>query len=110
LGDKINKNDILADGPSIDLGELSLGQNVRIAFMPWHGYNFEDSILISDKLVRDDKFTSIHIQELTCVARDTKLGPEEISADIPNVGDSALSKLDEYGIVHIGAEVKSGDI
>ena len=110
LGDKINKNDILADGPSIDLGELSLGQNVRIAFMPWHGYNFEDSILISDKLVRDDKFTSIHIQELTCVARDTKLGPEEISADIPNVGDSALSKLDEFGIVHIGAEVKSGDI
>ena len=78
--------------------------------MPWHGYNFEDSILISDKLVRDDKFTSIHIQELTCVARDTKLGPEEISGDIPNVGDSALSKLDEYGIVHIGAEVKSGDI
>jgi DNA-directed RNA polymerase subunit beta len=110
LGDKIKKNDILADGPSIDLGELSLGQNVRIAFMPWHGYNFEDSILISDKLVRDDKFTSIHIQELTCVARDTKLGPEEISADIPNVGDNALSKLDEFGIVHIGAEVKAGDI
>ena len=110
LGDKINKNDILADGPSIDLGELSLGQNVRIAFMPWHGYNFEDSILISDKLVRDDKFTSIHIQELTCVARDTKLGAEEISADIPNVGDNALSKLDEFGIVHIGAEVKAGDI
>ena len=110
LGDKISKNDILADGPSIDLGELSLGQNVRIAFMPWHGYNFEDSILISDKLVRDDKFTSIHIQELTCVARDTKLGPEEVSADIPNVGDNALSKLDEFGIVHIGAEVKAGDI
>ena len=110
LGDKIEKNDILADGPSIDLGELSLGQNVRIAFMPWHGYNFEDSILISDKLVRDDKFTSIHIQELTCVARDTKLGPEEISGDIPNVGDNALSKLDEFGIVHIGAEVKAGDI
>ena len=100
----------MADGPSIDLGELSLGQNIRIAFMPWHGYNFEDSILISDKLVRDDKFTSIHIQELTCVARDTKLGPEEISADIPNVGDNALSKLDEHGIVHIGAEVKAGDI
>ena len=110
LGDRVEKNDILADGPSIDLGELSLGQNVRIAFMPWHGYNFEDSILISDKLVRDDKFTSIHIQELTCVARDTKLGPEEISADIPNVGDNALSKLDEFGIVHIGAEVKAGDI
>jgi DNA-directed RNA polymerase subunit beta len=110
VGDKIKKNDILADGPSIDLGELSLGQNIRIAFMPWHGYNFEDSILISDRLVRDDKFTSIHIQELTCVARDTKLGPEEISADIPNVGDNALSKLDEHGIVHIGAEVKAGDI
>ena len=110
IGDKIKKDDILADGPSIDLGELSLGQNIRIAFMPWHGYNFEDSILISDKLVRDDKFTSIHIQELTCVARDTKLGPEEISADIPNVGDNALSKLDEHGFVHIGAEVKAGDI
>ena len=110
IGDKIKKDDILADGPSIDLGELSLGQNIRIAFMPWHGYNFEDSILISDKLVRDDKFTSIHIQELTCIARDTKLGPEEISADIPNVGDNALSKLDEHGIVYIGAEVKAGDI
>jgi DNA-directed RNA polymerase subunit beta len=109
-GDKISKHDILADGPSIDLGELSLGQNVRIAFMPWHGYNFEDSILISDRLVREDKFTSIHIQELTCVSRDTKLGPEEISADIPNVGDTALSKLDEDGIVYIGAEVKAGDI
>ncbi len=109
-GDKISKNDILADGPSIDLGELSLGQNVRIAFMPWHGYNFEDSILISDRLVREDKFTSIHIQELTCISRDTKLGPEEISADIPNVGDTALSKLDEDGIVYIGAEVKAGDI
>ena len=109
-GDKVNKNDILADGPSIDLGELSLGQNVRIAFMPWHGYNFEDSILISDRLLSEDKFTSIHIQELTCVARDTKLGAEEISADIPNVGDSALSKLDEFGIVHIGAEVKASDI
>ena len=110
IGDKIKKDDILADGPSIDLGELSLGRNIRIAFMPWHGYNFEDSILISDKLVRDDKFTSIHIQELTCIARDTKLGPEEISADIPNVGDNALSKLDEHGIVFIGAEVKAGDI
>jgi len=109
-GDRISRNDVLADGPSVDLGELSLGQNVRIAFMPWHGYNFEDSILISDKLVSEDKFTSVHIQELTCVARDTKLGPEEISADIPNVGESALSKLDEHGIVHIGAEVRSGDI
>ncbi len=109
-GDKVRKNDILADGPSVDLGELSLGQNIRIAFMPWHGYNFEDSILISDRLVSEDKFTSIHIQELTCIARDTKLGAEEISGDIPNVGDSALSKLDEFGIVHIGAEVKAGDI
>ena len=109
-GDKVSKNDILADGPSVDLGELSLGQNVRIAFMPWHGYNFEDSILISDRLVSEDKFTSIHIQELTCIARDTKLGAEEISGDIPNVGDSALSKLDEFGIVYIGAEVKAGDI
>ena len=109
-GDKISKNDILADGASIDLGELSLGQNIRIAFMPWHGYNFEDSILISDRIVKEDKFTSIHIQELTCIARNTKLGDEEISADIPNVGDSALSKLDEFGIVHVGAEVKAGDI
>ena len=109
-GDKVSKNDILADGPSVDLGELSLGQNVRIAFMPWHGYNFEDSILISDRIVSEDKFTSIHIQELTCIARDTKLGTEEISGDIPNVGDSALSKLDEFGIVYIGAEVKAGDI
>ena len=109
-GDKVSKNDILADGPSVDLGELSLGQNIRIAFMPWHGYNFEDSILISDRIVSEDKFTSIHIQELTCIARDTKLGAEEISGDIPNVGDSALSKLDEFGIVYIGAEVKAGDI
>ena len=109
-GDKVSKNDILADGPSVDLGELALGQNVRIAFMPWHGYNFEDSILISDRIVSEDKFTSIHIQELTCIARDTKLGTEEISGDIPNVGDSALSKLDEFGIVYIGAEVKAGDI
>ena len=109
-GDRVSKNDILADGPSVDLGELALGQNVRIAFMPWHGYNFEDSILISDRLVSEDKFTSIHIQELTCIARDTKLGAEEISGDIPNVGDSALSKLDEFGIVYIGAEVKAGDI
>jgi len=109
-GDRINKNDVLADGPSVNLGELALGQNVRIAFMPWHGYNFEDSILISDSLVSEDKFTSVHIQELTCIARDTKLGAEEITADIPNVGDAALSKLDEYGIVHLGAEVKAGEI
>ena len=109
-GDKIRKNDVLADGPSVNLGELALGQNIRIAFMPWNGYNFEDSILISDRLVSEDKFTSVHIQELTCIARDTKLGPEEISSDIPNVGDAALAKLDEYGIVHLGAEVKAGEI
>jgi len=109
-GDFVKKNDILADGPSVDLGELALGQNVRMAFMPWHGYNFEDSILISERIARTDKFTSIHIQELTCIARDTKLGAEEITADIPNVGESALSKLDEHGIVYIGAEVGAGDI
>ena len=109
-GDKVSKGDILADGSSIDLGELALGQNIKIAFMPWHGYNYEDSILISDKLVQEDKLTSVHIVEETCTARDTKLGPDEITADIPNVGDSALSKLDECGIVHIGAEVNAGDI
>ncbi len=109
-GDKIAKKDILADGPSIDLGELALGQNMRIAFMPWNGYNFEDSILISERVVKEDRFTSIHIQELTCIARDTKLGAEEITADIPNVGESALARLDESGIVHIGAEVDAGDI
>ncbi|WP_189577120.1 DNA-directed RNA polymerase subunit beta [Marinobacter zhanjiangensis] len=109
-GDVVARGDVLADGPSIDLGELALGQNIRIAFMPWNGYNFEDSILISEKVVQEDRFTSIHIQELTCVARDTKLGSEEITADIPNVGESALSKLDESGIVYIGAEVGPGDI
>ena len=109
-GDKISAGDILADGSSIDLGELALGQNIKVAFMAWHGYNFEDSILISDKLVKDDKLTSVHIIEETCTARDTKLGPDEITADIPNVGESALSKLDECGIVHIGAEVNAGDI
>ncbi len=109
-GDKIAKKDILADGPSIDLGELALGQNMRIAFMPWNGYNFEDSILISERVVKEDRFTSIHIQELTCIARDTKLGAEEITADIPNVGESALARLDLSGIVHIGAEVDAGDI
>ena len=101
---------MLADGPSTDLGELALGQNMRIAFMPWNGYNFEDSILISERVAQEDRFTTIHIQELSCVARDTKLGSEEITADIPNVGESALSKLDESGIVYIGAEVKGGDI
>jgi len=109
-GDIVNRGDILADGPSIDMGELALGQNMRIAFMPWNGYNFEDSILISERVVKEDRFTTIHIQELTCVARDTKLGAEEITADIPNVGEGALSKLDESGIVYIGAEVSAGDI
>jgi DNA-directed RNA polymerase subunit beta len=92
------------------MGELALGQNMRIAFMPWNGYNFEDSILVSERVVKEDRFTTIHIQELTCIARDTKLGSEEISADIPNVGESALAKLDESGIVYIGAEVEAGDI
>ena len=109
-GDRIGEGDILADGPSVDTGELALGQNMRIAFMPWNGYNFEDSILISERVVQDDRFTSIHIQELTCSARDTKLGPEEITADIPNVGESALNKLDASGIVYVGAEVAPGDI
>jgi len=109
-GDLIARGDVLADGPSTDLGELALGQNLRVAFMPWNGYNFEDSILISERVVEEDRFTSIHIQELTCIARDTKLGSEEITADIPNVGESALTKLDDAGIVYIGAEVKGGDI
>ncbi|PTY38368.1 DNA-directed RNA polymerase subunit beta [Saccharospirillum sp. MSK14-1] len=109
-GETIARGDVLADGPSVDMGELALGQNMRIAFMPWNGYNFEDSILISEKVVQEDRFTSIHIQELTCIARDTKLGAEEITADIPNVGEAALNKLDESGIVYIGAEVGPGDI
>ena len=109
-GDVVSKGDVLADGPSVDLGELALGQNMRIAFMPWNGYNFEDSILISERVVQEDRFTTIHIQELSCVARDTKLGSEEITADIPNVGEAALGRLDESGIVHIGAEVSAGDI
>jgi DNA-directed RNA polymerase subunit beta len=109
-GDVVSRQDVLADGPSTDLGELALGQNLLVAFMPWNGYNFEDSILISERLVQEDRYTTIHIEELTCVARDTKLGPEEISADIPNVSESALNKLDESGIVFIGAEVNAGDI
>ncbi|HEX5360504.1 MAG TPA: DNA-directed RNA polymerase subunit beta [Fluviicoccus sp.] len=109
-GDLVARGDILADGPSVDLGELALGQNMRVAFMPWNGYNFEDSILLSERVVQEDRFTSIHIQELSCIARDTKLGPEEITADIPNVGEAALSKLDESGIIYIGAEVNAGDI
>ena len=109
-GDVVARKDILADGPSIDMGELALGQNMRIAFMTWNGYNFEDSILISEKVAKEDRFTTIHIQELTCIARDTKLGSEEITSDIPNVGEGALGKLDESGIVYIGAEVEAGDI
>jgi DNA-directed RNA polymerase subunit beta len=109
-GDVVARGDTLADGPSVDMGELALGQNMRIAFMPWNGYNFEDSILVSERVVKEDRFTTIHIQELTCIARDTKLGSEEISADIPNVGEGALSKLDESGVVYIGAEVNAGDI
>ncbi|OAI20720.1 DNA-directed RNA polymerase subunit beta [Methylomonas koyamae] len=110
LGDIVNKGDILADGPSTDLGELALGQNMLIAFMPWNGYNFEDSILVSERVVKEDRFTTIHIEEKTCVARETKHSPEEITADIPNVSEEALSKLDESGIVYVGAEVKGGDI
>ena len=110
VGEAVARGDVLADGPSTDMGELALGQNLLVAFMPWNGYNFEDSILISERVVQEDRFTTIHIEELSCVARDTKLGPEEITADIPNVGESALARLDEAGIVFIGAEVKSGDI
>jgi len=110
VGDRIARGDALADGPSTDMGELALGQNLRVAFMPWNGYNFEDSILISEQVVKEDRFTTIHIEELTCVARDTKLGPEEITGDIPNVGEAALGKLDQSGIVYIGAEVREGDI
>tara|TARA_B100000965_G_scaffold405546_1_gene440016 strand:+ start:4207 stop:8304 length:4098 start_codon:yes stop_codon:yes gene_type:complete len=109
-GDVIQKGDVIADGPSTDLGELALGQNLLIAFMPWNGYNFEDSILVSERVVQEDRFTSIHIEELECVARDTKLGSEEITADIPNVSENLLNKLDSSGIVYVGAEVKSSDI
>lgn len=110
LNDKIKKNDILGDGPATDLGELALGQNMRVAFMPWNGYNFEDSILISEQVVQKDRFTSIHIQELSCISRDTKLGSEEITSDIPNISQSSLLKLDESGIIYIGAEINGGDI
>lgn len=109
-GDVIARGDVLADGPSTDLGELALGQNMRVAFMPWNGYNFEDSILISERVVEEDRYTTIHIEELTCVARDTKLGSEEITADIPNVSEGLLSKLDDSGIVYVGAEVSGNDI
>jgi len=109
-GDTIDRGDVLADGPSTDMGELALGRNVLMAFMPWNGYNFEDSILISENLVKEDVYTTIHIEEMTCVARDTKLGSEEVTRDIPNVGEHALGRLDEAGIVYVGAEVKGGDI
>ena len=110
VGDVIERGDVLADGPSTDMGELALGQNMLVAFMPWNGYNFEDSILISERVVKEDRFTTIHIEELTCVARDTKLGPEDITADIPNVSEGLLSKLDESGVVYVGAEVQPNDI
>jgi len=110
VGDRVEGQDIIADGPSTELGELALGRNVLVAFMPWNGYNFEDSILISERIVRDDVFTSIHIEEFEIMARDTKLGQEEITRDIPNVGEEALKSLDEAGIVYIGAEVSPGDI
>jgi DNA-directed RNA polymerase subunit beta len=110
VGDRVARGDVLADGPSTDIGELALGQNMLVAFMPWNGYNFEDSILLSERVVEEDRYTTIHIEELTCVARDTKLGPEEITADIPNVSEQALGRLDESGVVYIGAEVRAGDI
>ena len=110
VGDQVKKGDIIADGPSTELGELALGRNVLVAFMPWNGYNFEDSILLSERIVKDDVFTSIHIEEFEVMARDTKLGPEEITRDIPNVSEEALKNLDEAGIVYIGAEVHAGDI
>jgi len=109
-GDIIQSGDFIADGSSTDLGELALGQNLFVAFMPWNGFNFEDSILISERVAQEDRFTSIHIKEMSCIARDTKLGPEEITADIPNINENALNKLDENGIVYVGAEVFPGDI
>ena len=110
VGDTVMRGEVVADGPCTDMGELALGRNVVVAFMPWNGYNYEDSILISERILRDDVFTSIHIEEYEVAARDTKLGPEEITRDIPNVGEEALRNLDEAGIVYIGAEVQPGDI
>lgn len=110
IGEPVKRGQVLADGPAIDHGELALGKNVLVAFMPWGGYNFEDAILLSEKLVREDAFTSIHIEEFEVEARDTKLGKEDITRDIPNVGEEALRDLDESGIIRIGAEVKPGDI
>jgi DNA-directed RNA polymerase subunit beta len=109
-GDKVKKGDIIADGPSTEYGELAIGQNILVAFTPWMGYNFEDSILISERLIRDDTYTSIHVEEFECVARDTKLGKEEITRDIANVGEEALKDLDESGVIRIGAEVRPGNI
>ena len=110
IGERVMRGQILADGPSSEVGELALGQNVLVAFMPWEGYNYEDAILISERMVKDDRFTSIHIEEYECEARDTKLGPEEITRDIPNVGEDSLKDLDENGIIRIGAEVRPEDI
>src|SRR4030066_432407 len=110
IGEQVKKGEVIADGPATHMGELALGRNILVGFMPWGGYNFEDSILISEKLLKEDTYTSIHIEELECVARDTKLGKEEITCDIPNAGEEALKDLDESGIIRIGAEVKSGDI
>ena len=109
-GDRVKKGDVLADGPATEMGELALGENVVVAFMPWQGYNFEDSILLSERITKEDRFTSIHIEEFECIARDTKLGKEEITRDIPNVGEEALKDLDESGIIRIGAEVNPGNI
>ncbi len=109
-GDKISKGDVIADGASTDLGELALGQNMIVAFMPWNGYNYEDSVMVSEKVVADDRYSSIHIEELTVSARDTKLGNEEITRDISNLSENQINRLDESGIVYIGAEVKAGDV
>ncbi|MEL7240709.1 MAG: DNA-directed RNA polymerase subunit beta, partial [Planctomycetota bacterium] len=110
VGDRVQRGDVIADGPSTEMGELALGRNCVVAFMPWNGYNFEDSILISERVVKEDVFTSVHIEEFECIARDTKLGREEITRDIPNVGEEALKDLDESGIIRIGAEVRAGDV
>ena len=110
VGDRIEIGDIIADGASTEIGDLALGRNVVVAFMPWQGYNFEDSILISERILKEDLFTSVHIEEYECVARDTKLGPEEITRDIPNAGEEALGDLDDAGIIRIGVDVKVGDI
>src|SRR5262245_16754290 len=109
-GERVEQGDVLADGPACDMGEIALGRNVVVAFMPWQGYNFEDSILISERIVKEDVFTSVHIEEFECIARDTKLGKEEVTRDIPNVGEEALKDLDDSGIIRIGAEVQPGSI